>query len=222
MNITDNYGLIYTNSSGGLILGTDDRDVFPNADPDKKCNPILYLPTNIDGISVIRIGKSAFRKHGLLKKVVIPRTVQTIGYDAFAYNTLLTQVYFQEGSELTQLENGTFYHCTSLRFIRLPFSLSSTSPHIFGITNISTLAYCGLTEISEPLLFSRFPEISELSTPINIIVSADYPSDSFGGIQQISKSYRCEVFYPTNCQTVHNHLQLHSSLFFIFLGSSHF
>ena len=123
MTITDNYGLIYTISETGLILGTDVRDDLHNADPEIKCNPILYLPTNIDGKTIVRIGKSAFRKHGLLKKVIIPRTVQTIGYDAFAYNSLLSQVYFQEGSQLTHLENGTFYQSLGFNFFQSFFQL---------------------------------------------------------------------------------------------------
>ncbi|WP_251613994.1 leucine-rich repeat protein [Pumilibacter muris] len=104
------------------------------------------IPTNIENIPVTEIGQRAFEgeleKYGITS-VTIPKTVKVIGASAFANNKLLTNVTFEENSELKTISSECFSGCESLENVTLPNSLM----------NIQSMAFYGcnsLTSITLP------------------------------------------------------------------------
>ena len=76
------------------------------------------IPTNIENIPVTEIGQRAFEgeleKYGITS-VTIPKTVKVIGASAFANNKLLTNVTFEENSELKTISSECFSVAKTLK-----------------------------------------------------------------------------------------------------------
>lgn len=108
--------------------------------------PTVLIPETIAGLPVTEIGQRAFEgeleKYGITS-VTIPKTVKVIGASAFANNKLLTNVTFEENSELQTISSECFSGCESLENVTLPNSLM----------NIQSMAFYGcnsLTSITLP------------------------------------------------------------------------
>ena len=206
----DKYSLKYSVSGDNLVLGTDESGVDSNANEAKNCSSELFLPTKVDEITVVRIGSSAFRFHGRLRKVVVPRTIKSMGWDAFAYNYDLKDFSFQEGSELTTFDHGIFFRCSSIRFLRLPFNLNSLGNYVFSFTKIKELVYCGTNEIKSDLIFS-VSESNDKYIPSRILVSSEYEFDHFGEATEVSKVLNCAIENKKLCKTIKQRMKCFST-----------
>lgn len=99
-----------------------------------------YLPDEIEGALVYRIGPEAFRNSGI-KSVRLPSSVEIIDDAAFSDCGLLASVAFSNG--LNEIGAGAFENCTSLSNVALPDTLTAINNHAF--------AGCSqLTEITIP------------------------------------------------------------------------
>ena len=192
MSYIDSYGLIYTLVSNSLILGTDVSDSPCNANPSKDCSTHLDLPRQVSGYLVTRIGNAAFRFHYYLISVIVPDTVQSLGWDCFAYNTKLTSLTFKEGSQLIRMENGVFFGCTSLRTIRIPSSVNDIRNLIFGRTHLSSFFYCGFNAINSIYVFMDSDYLTPY-LPDHVIVNRDYPYSTFGEATVLERTFSCEI-----------------------------
>jgi hypothetical protein len=76
-----------------------------------------------------------------LKKVVVPKTLKTLGADAFR-GSPIEECVFEEGIGITEIPNNCFYTCSNLKYVYIPD----------GITRIGDMAFCktGLTQITLP------------------------------------------------------------------------
>ncbi|MBQ9950568.1 MAG: leucine-rich repeat protein [Clostridia bacterium] len=90
----------------------------------------VYIPEEIDGVSVTAIGRSAFRRNKAIEKVYIPKTVTVIDKEGFEECTGLKHVTFSEG--LQAINDYAFSGCTSLQNVNLPTTLISTARASFG------------------------------------------------------------------------------------------
>ncbi len=102
----------------------------------------LIIPSEIDGYTVTSISYEALADK-IFVSITIPKTVKNIGEYAFANDTRLTAVTFEEGSELTSIGSFAFDQCHSLQTITLPD----------GLTEIGEWAFSDcwdLTEITIP------------------------------------------------------------------------
>lgn len=114
----------------------------------------IEIPAYHNDIKIIGIGDRAFKDNLTIKKVVIPKTIETIGEYAFA-NTQIQSFVVAEGSALceigaycfsecayltnvdlseTQIEtlnNGTFYYVGNLISISLPETLTTICGNAF-------------------------------------------------------------------------------------------
>ena len=68
------------------------------------------------------IGAGWFKSTSI-KTINIPKSVKTIGENAFLQCGALTSVTFAQDSQLTAIENRAFKDCKSLKNIDLPMSL---------------------------------------------------------------------------------------------------
>lgn len=101
------------NTTIHLIIGAIDRGEY-------------RIPDTYD-----TIGTRAFEGQAYITKLVIPKTVRTIGDYAFANCIGLQEVEFEEGSRLTDVGTYAFLSCVSLKKIELPEGIRHISPYMF-------------------------------------------------------------------------------------------
>ena len=82
----------------------------------------VIIPKIHNGTMVVSISSSAFSKTRI-SSVHIPKTVKTIGMQAFAYCDNLSQVTFDEDSCLEIIDPLAFSGCDKLTYIKLPDSI---------------------------------------------------------------------------------------------------
>lgn len=71
------------------------------------------------GIEYKSIPNSAFKDKRTLREVVLPKSLELIGYDAFGGCSNLSEIDFSNAKQLTVIENSAFYECYSLNNIDL-------------------------------------------------------------------------------------------------------
>lgn len=128
-------------------------DVYNSLDPETgEKIPVkydeLYIGKYIEGYKVTEVGKiagysipsssynstedqkAAYAKsiNAVLKKVYIPNTVKTIASGAFSYCETLSEVVFEDNSNLETILDSAFIGCISLETIDLPESLKHIGP----------------------------------------------------------------------------------------------
>ena len=74
----------------------------------------VTVPSELDGYTVTRLGKSAFAHYRLLKSVILPDTLEYIGMWAFEESDYLTRIIIPKK---TQVEERAFLNCTALEEI---------------------------------------------------------------------------------------------------------
>jgi len=95
---------------------------------------VVNIPQKIQGLSVTSIGKEAFKAFGKsLTSVTIPKSVTSIGEDAFSWCENLTSVTIPKG--VTSIGKWAFWGCTSLPSITIPESVTSIGTFAFGDCN---------------------------------------------------------------------------------------
>lgn len=122
----------------------------------------ITIPSSINGFSVREISNSAFVDQSGLVKVTIPKTVTNIGNSVFANCTNLTNIEFEEDSQLTYIGSNAFDGCTNLEAITLPIGLEQIYQNTFAGCNklktitipakvdfIGNYAFQGCTELEE-------------------------------------------------------------------------
>lgn len=93
----------------------------------------LYLPEQIYGKRILRIGNKCFKENKFLKNVVIPNSVKSIGFEAFCRCVNLAEVDFDvDGSDLETIEAHAFFDCFSLKKMILPKKLKTVEAQAFG------------------------------------------------------------------------------------------
>lgn len=83
-----------------------------------RSNTILAIPETIDGYRVTAIGESVFWRQDQLKTVILPDSIQKIGFLAFGQCTNLEEIVLPNG--LTYIETGAFTGCENLTSITIP------------------------------------------------------------------------------------------------------
>ncbi len=85
------------------------------------CEPILEIPGSYQGVPVTEVLSTSAEvavHAGRVWKIVLPKSLKVIGYEAFAYYHNLTDIEIPEGVEA--IYDAAFDGCASLRRLRLP------------------------------------------------------------------------------------------------------
>ncbi len=88
----------------------------------------VYIPETLDGYTVVALGDGLFRNKTNMYAVEIPNTVTKIGSYVFD-NTGLTSLVLPD--TLTDMGDGSFYNCKSLKSIKLPNCRVNISKNMF-------------------------------------------------------------------------------------------
>ncbi len=140
------------------------------------CDSSVYsadIPSEIYGVPVTAIGKSAFSSCKKLSSVTIPSTVTTIGPYAFDYCNNLTSITIPNSvTELEGSNNGgaTFRSCSSLESITIPGSIKIIPSYAFsGCTKLKEVIFQeGVEKIEKNAFgtsYARNKSMKEITLP---------------------------------------------------------
>ncbi|MBR1987596.1 MAG: leucine-rich repeat protein [Clostridia bacterium] len=89
-----------------------------------------------------KIRDKAFMASSIIKSIVIPASVKSIGEKAFYQTTSLETVVFEEGSQLTEIGAYLFYECANLKSITIPASVKTIEERAFyDCTNLKEVIF---------------------------------------------------------------------------------
>ena len=111
------------------------------------------------------IAAGAFEDREFIEGVYIPNSVEIMGGYVF-YNCFdLKEVYFQEGSKLSELKPVTFGQCISLEEIELPENLKKIQDHVFINCAFKTITMPENVEYVDPYAISEYDMLEEVRVP---------------------------------------------------------
>ena len=96
---------------------------------DEKFEGAMQIPSRLDGAAVVEIGKEAFSKRHSLKSVVIPGSVEVVGYGAFGGCDGLNELRLGRG--IKKIEKRAFAICSSLKTVAIPDSVEVVGEEAF-------------------------------------------------------------------------------------------
>ncbi len=110
-------------------------------------NPIVVIPSVINGLPVTGIGDSVFQNRSSVISVIIPNSVTTIGADVFSDDPNLTSVSFP--TNVTNIGDGEFLDCFSLTNFTIPDSVTSIGYEAFAWAGLTSLTLPNVNSIGE-------------------------------------------------------------------------
>ena len=116
-----------------------------------------------DGTRLIAAG--AFEDSEFIEGVYIPNSVEIMGGDVFYNCFALKEVFFQEGSRLSELKPVTFGQCISLEEIELPENLKKIQDHVFINCAFKTITIPENVEYVDPYAISEYDMLEEIRVP---------------------------------------------------------
>jgi len=120
----------------------------------------LVIPSEVNGVRVVRIDPAAFQGCTSLNTVTVPKTVQSVCESAFAKCTQLETVTLPSGG-LTSIPENCFADCSSLQKIELPGMLTEIGAKAFqNCASLHSMEYC-----FNPMLSKRIPQPVEKLPP---------------------------------------------------------
>ena len=116
-----------------------------------------------DGTRMIAAG--AFEDREFIEGVYIPKSVEIICEYAFYNCSRLKEVYFGEGSNLSELKSCTFGQCTYLEEIEMPENLKKIQDHVFINCAFKTITVPENVEYVDPYAISECYMLEEIRVP---------------------------------------------------------
>ena len=179
----------------------------------------LAIPDTLWGDPVVQIGVRAFMENGYLTSVVIPNTVTSIEYEAFAYCENLTSVTLPES--VTYIDDSAFDQCPKLKEINAvegsyaydwamdhglisreePAILESAHPYAAGTDEEWTYQYDG-SAYGLKVTFSELTSFCPNSDDMLVITDANGEEIAYTGYKLTGRS----MFLPGTSF----HLQLYT------------
>lgn len=124
----------------------------------------LEIPSEINGKPVTAIAPDAFSYNNVLKSIIMPSSIISIGNSAFRCMIKLESIILSPS--LTEIPDNTFEHCIALKHIDLPQGIKVIGSNAFENTALTQLTLpASLTTISATALYNcnslRYIDVSE-------------------------------------------------------------
>ncbi|MBR4081883.1 MAG: leucine-rich repeat protein, partial [Clostridia bacterium] len=122
------------------------------------------------GDGVTRIGKFAFYNFRSVPEIIIPASVESIGYEAFG-NSTVSSVTFAPNSRLTTIDDYAFQYLTALKQITLPASVETIGNRAFESCNaLETVTFAEGSRLSSigHLPFGFCDSLTAISVPESV------------------------------------------------------
>ncbi len=140
----------YTNSYGIWTYTTTDDTITLTAY--NGTNPVVVIPSTIEGLPVVNIGPYAFWSCPNVTSVTIGSGVTNIEDLAFFGCTSLTNVTIGDG--VTSIGEGAFIGCSSLTSVTIPGSVTSIGDFAFsGCTSLTSVYFQGNAPTADSSVF---------------------------------------------------------------------
>jgi len=144
------------------------------------CDHNVYsanIPSEIFGVPVKAIGKSAFSSCSKLVSVTIPSTVETIGQFAFKECSQLVSIEIPEGITWETGASSIFSGCRRLETVTLPGSVKQLPKYMFsGCSSLKTVVLGEGIEELNSRCFTSTEALEEITLPNSLRTVA---SESF-------------------------------------------
>ena len=162
----------YLPEGGVEIVGYNFKDDAgePNFEKYDENTFLVEVPAQINGMEVLSIGKYAFRDRSVgedpvaymqIGKVILPESLETIGYGAFRGCASLQEVEF--GGQEREIGDYAFYQCGSLIEAYLPWPLETIGYGAFSeCASLQRVIISGPTENFGDYIFYNAPEDLEI------------------------------------------------------------
>ncbi len=133
----------------------------------------VIFPENSE---LITIGYRAFINAKSLESIVIPDSIISIDFYAFAYCDNLKTVSIGEGSQLSGIYEGAFYNCKNLTSIYIPEGIQEIAEYsFFGCTRLTDITFADNCRIKGIYYYAfAYSGLSELPLPDGLIEIGDY------------------------------------------------
>ena len=115
----------------GLVLVLNEEGTAYRVRTYMGSSATVNIPADIGGVPINEIENYAFQANSKVKSVTIPKSVISIGYEAFYNCTALQSVTFENDSRLITIGSSAFYGCSSLKTITLPKGLTALPYNLF-------------------------------------------------------------------------------------------
>ena len=134
-----------------------------------------------DNINLLTFGYRAFYNADLLTSILIPASMVSIDYYAFAQCDKLTTIDFSTNNALKGIYEGAFYGCTNLKNITLPNSIVEVSDYAFyGCLSLDRLPVGDNSQLLGVYSYSfAYTGIDELALPSSLLDIGEY---AFSGL----------------------------------------
>ena len=139
----------------------------------------IVLPSTVNGLSVTAVGASdataALTTTSQIKTLTIPASVKSIGNNAFAGCSGLTNINFEENSQLETIGERAFANCIALTSVEIPKSVITLGKQAFSMPSEgnASLAEVTFEEGSQlktigDYAFSSCKQLTTIEIPANV------------------------------------------------------
>lgn len=129
----------------------------------------VYIPSNIFGKDVIKIGKGAFKDNDYVKRIHVPNSVMELDSQCFYRCQNLCEVNFNIGeSKLENIGYKVFYDCFRLKKLHIPVAVKKIGVQAFGECEFSdqTVDELYFYSIEPPIFDIECADGSKLFVPV--------------------------------------------------------
>lgn len=185
----------------------------------------IFIPDNVDGYTVEKIGSYAFENYSSLISVTIPDSVTIIEDAAFLGCSNLTDIAIPDS--VTTIKSAVFSYCTSLKAITLPNKLKQIDNSLFngcsslssiiipdGVTHIYGSAFKECSSLTSAVIpdsvtnigwevFSKCSSLKAVKIPANVATIGDSVFDNCSSIENITVDDKNTVYNSQdNCNAI--------------------
>lgn len=133
---------------------------------------IINIPATISyegkTYTITRIEHDAFRGQSKLTSVILPKSVQTIGYKAFSGAVNLTNIVFNSAGELSEIEYQAFKNCNHITSLKFPASLKSIGDNAFEDCSALKSINLSSVKVLNKAVFKGCDNLLEVNIPQSV------------------------------------------------------
>lgn len=157
----------------------------------------LEIPSELDGLAVVQLGKNAFVDADYLQTVTLPATLTSLGDYAFVNCQKLTEYRVESGNPVYEVKDGVLYSGGGTILERYPLGKMPTDVVIpEGITGVGNVAFAcceSMTSLSLPdslksigiAAFSDCPGLKSVVIPDGVTELADFVFNSCSNLASV-------------------------------------
>ena len=176
------YGVIDTDNDG-----QNDSVVITNC---SQSEGSVLIPSRMNGLPVVRIGRLAFEECTGIESVIIPDSVISIGSEAFRGCASLESIAIPDN--VISIESNAFRECTSLKNIVIPENVTNIGASAFqDCTALESVMIGKSVESIGDWAFYRCRKLTEVALPNSVISIGTRAFSDCNALKNVSIGEKC-------------------------------